>query len=271
MKRTLRIDISLRTVCASLIVGLASVPILQAQSITHLGTSVDQTNYSATGLNIGTAGFWFPQFNAPAPVTNALLDANDVIQFPSWVLPDFNKANTGTPGYSFCLGGAGDCYSEGGNTTWNTLTLPDGTTGLSGSLVDPASANNSSNSIRSLLLGPGTPGDFLLHIVVDNTNGAHNPDARLRARGQGFAPAFDISGPNDPPPSTYNGTADVYTFRYLGFKNGDIIKLQLNSGNVSAAAGFAGLMFDVAVPEPSSALLLLIGVAGISRVSRRRD
>lgn len=238
-----------------------------AQSITHLGTSVDSTDYSATGLNIGSAGFWFAQFNAPAPVTNALVDDNDVIQFPSWVLPDFNKANTATPGYSFCL--APDCYSEGGNTTWNTLKLPDGTTGLSGAVVDPNTQNNSDNTIRSLLLGPGTPSDFLMHVVVDNTAGQHNPDARLRARGQGFAPAFDISGPNDPPPSTYNGTADVYTFRYTGFADGNIIKLQLNSGNVANRAGIAGLMFDV-VPEPSSAALLLLGLTGFGWTRRGR-
>jgi hypothetical protein len=241
----------------------------EAQSVTHFGTITDSTDYSPTGLNLGTAGFWFAQFNASSPVTNALLDDNDVIQFPTWVLPDFNKANTGTPGYSFCLGGSGDCYTEGGDTSWNSLKLPNGTTGLSGSVVDPSAANNSSNTIRSLLLGPGTPGDFMVHVVVDNTNGQHNPDARLRARGQGFAPAFDISAINDPPPSTYNGTADVYSFRYVGFKDGDIIKLQLNSGNASFRAGFSGLMFDV-VPEPTSAVLLLTGLSGFGFTLRRR-
>jgi hypothetical protein len=256
----------------ALVVCLAGTQATSAQSITHIGTSVDQTNYSPTGLNIGTAGFWFAQFNAPSPVTNALLDDNDVIAFPSWVLPDFNKANTATPGYSFCTGGSGDCYSEGGDTSWNTLTLPNGTSGLSGSVVDPSSANNSNNTIRSLLLGPGTPADFLLHIVVDNTNGQHNPDARLRARGQGLGPtppAFDISGPNDPPPSTYNGVADVYTFRYTGFADGTFIKLQLNSGNASFRAGFAGLMFDV-VPEPSTCTLLVLGLLGFAWRSQRR-
>jgi hypothetical protein len=236
-----------------------------------VGTTVNSTDYSPSGLNLGTAGYWFAQFNAPTPVTNALLDDNDAIAFPSWVLPDFNKANTGTPGYTFCTGGAGDCFTEGGNPAWNTLTLPNGTTGLSGSVVDPSTANNSNNTIRSLLLGPGTPSDFLLHVVVDNTNGQHNPDSRLRARGQGFGPvppAFDISAINDPPPSTYNGTADVYTFRYTGFSSGDIIKLQLNSGNVANQAGFAGLMFDV-IPEPTSAALVLMGLMGLGLARRR--
>jgi hypothetical protein len=256
----------------SLATCMVDIQAARAQSITYVSTSVDQTDYSPTGLNLGTAGFWFAQFGASSPVTNALLDDNDKIAFPSWVLPDFNKANTGTPGYSFCLGGSGDCYSEGGDTSWNTLKLPDGTTGLSGSVVDPSTANNSNNTLRSLLLGPGTPPDFLMHVVVDNTNGQHNPDARLRARGQGLGPtppAFDISGPNDPPPSTYNGTADVYTFRYTGFTDGTFIKLQLNSGNASFRAGFAGLMFDV-VPEPSSFMLLLLGMAGLGCVSHRK-
>jgi hypothetical protein len=248
-------------------------PAARAASITHVGTVTDVTNYSPTGLNLGTQGFWFAQFNAASPVTNAAVDNNHVNNFPSWVLPDFNKANTGTPGYSFCLGGSGDCYSEGGNTSWNTLTLPNGVTGLSGSVVDPSTANNSNNTIRSLLLGPGTPSDFLMHVVVDNTNGQHNPDARLRARGQEFGPtppAFDISGPNDPPPSTYNGIADVYTFRYTGFVAGEIIKLQLNSGNANNQAGFAGLMFDL-VPEPSSVALLLVGLFGCGSMRRRRS
>src|SRR6476620_6915430 len=150
----------------ALAICMLSIHSAQAQSITYVSTYVDKTDYSPTGLNLGTAGFWFAQFNASSPITNALLDDNDKIAFPSWVLPDFNKANAGTPGYSFALGGTGDAYSEGGDTSWNTLKLPDGTTGLSGSVVDPSAANNSSNTIRSLLLGPGTPPDFLMHVVV---------------------------------------------------------------------------------------------------------
>jgi hypothetical protein len=240
---------------------------VQAQGvISFVGANVDQTDYSPTGLNYGQAGFWFPQFNAQAPVTNALVDNNHVSQFPSWVLPDFNKANAG---YSWALGGAGDAYSEGGNTAWNTLKLPNGQTGLSGSLVDPGTANNSNNSIRSLLLGPGTPASFILRVVVDNTAGMHNPDSRLRARGERTG-TFDVSGPNDPAPSTYNGTADVYSFTYAGFQSGDIIKLQLNSGNAANRAGIAGLMFDV-VPEPSGLSILAMGGAALAaRIRRRR-
>jgi hypothetical protein len=271
MKRLMQRKFSFLVVCAWA-VCLLSAPTAWTQTITHIGTTTNFTDFSPTGLNLGTAGFWFAQFNASAPTTNALIDDNDVDSYPSWVLPDYNKANTNTPGYSFCTGGSGDCYSEGGDTSWNTFKLPNGVTGLSGSVVDPSSANNSNNTIRSLLLGPGTPNDFLLHIVVDNTNMMHNPDARLRARGQGLGPnppAFDISGPNDPPPSTYNGVADVYTFRYTGFADGTFIKLQLNSGNAANRAGFAGLMFDV-VPEPTSALLLLLGCGGLGLARRRR-
>jgi hypothetical protein len=243
---------------------LLSLQAAHAQSITHVGTSVDKTDYSPTGLNIGTAGFWFAQFNMTAgPVTNAPVDDNDVNVFPSWVLPDFNKANAT---YSFAL--TPDAYSEGGDTSWSMLKLPNGTSGLSGSVVDPNTANNSNNTIRSLALGPGTPPAFLMHVVVDNTDGDHNPDSRLRARGERSG-VFDISAPNDPPPSTYNGIPDVYTFKYTGFQAGDIIKMQLNSGSANLRAGFAGLMFDV-VPEPSSLVLVMLGTVGFGWISLRR-
>jgi hypothetical protein len=49
------------------------------------------------------------------------------------------------------------------------------------------------------------------------------------------------------------------------------IKLQLNSGVVGETASIAGIMFDV-VPEPSSALLLLIGsITGVAISLRRRQ
>jgi hypothetical protein len=67
-----------------------------------------------------------------------------------------------------------------------------------------------------------------------------------------------------------NGSPDVWSWVYTGFQSGDIIKLQLNSGVVGEQASIAGIMFD-AVPEPSSGLLLLIGVigCGFARLRRR--
>ena len=159
----------------------------RAQTITFLG-STTSSNYSNTGLNIGTAGYWFANFGATVPVDGAAIDSNDRDSLPSWVGP-INP----TPDTTFSL----TSTTSGGHTPWAFLTLPNGENGLSGALVDSNTANNSNNTIRQLDLGPGTPSQFLLHIVTDNTAGEHDPASRLRARAEDPG-VFDISGPNTP-------------------------------------------------------------------------
>jgi hypothetical protein len=71
-----------------------------------------------------------------------------------------------------------------------------------------------------------------------------------------------------------DGSPDVYTWLYDsgGFGSaGAFIKLQVNSGNSFEAASIAGFMFD-RIPEPSSAVLLLLGVigCGCGRLCRHR-
>ena len=41
----------------------------------------------------------------------------------------------------------------GGVAGWASLTLPDGTSGPSGALIDPASADNSDNAVKAVVLG----------------------------------------------------------------------------------------------------------------------
>jgi hypothetical protein len=73
-----------------------------------------------------------------------------------------------------------------------------------------------------------------------------------------------------------DGSPDVYTFLYDSgpfAPAGAFIKVQLNSGAGlpnPEFASIAGFMFD-RIPEPSSALLLLLGVVGCcgSRMRRR--
>lgn len=235
----------------------------RAASITYLGVTTS-SDYSATGMNIGKRGFWFPQFAANLPITGAAIDDNDRNSLPGWVVPNFANNQTF----------ANNSFSEGGDTTWAFLTLPDGTYGLSGAVVDPASANNSSNTIKMLSLGANTPSSFTFHVVVDNTNGEHNPAARLKARGEDPSVPFDINADvgNVPPglAANMNGQPDVYSFRYDGFDSGNaFIKLQLNSGNALMAAGIGGIMFD-AVPEPTSIAMMIIGAAGLGVVVHRR-
>jgi hypothetical protein len=251
---------------------LISRPADAAKTIEFVGVRFDQTDFSSTGLNIGQAGFWFPQFDAPNPVSGRPTDENDRNSLPSWAPINFTT-NPFDPTRTFSLDNGG-VKSEGGDPTWNTLKLPDGEVGLSGSVVDPQTVNNSNNTINKIVLTPGVAVDrlpqmFLLHIVVDNTNHEHDPVNRLRPRGEGPSQP-DVGVTISPGPAAFNGVADVYTFRYSGWEADDFIKLQLNGAAAPATgAGFAGLMFDV-VPEPSSAGLALLGAMAACSSSRCR-
>jgi hypothetical protein len=230
----------------------------QSQSITFIG-STNSSDYSDAGLDLGNAGFWFANFNATAPQSGQAIDANAANSLPAWVTID------PTPDTTF----SSSATTSGGQPNWATLTLPDGTTGLSGAVVDSNTNNNSNNIIRQLPLGPGTPSSFFFHVVTDNTAGQHDPAGRLRARGERDG-IFDISGPNTPPGlgDNMNGSPDVYTWLYEGFASGDIIKLQINSANAFEFASISGIMFDP-IPEPSSVLLLMLGAVGYGCVARR--
>ncbi len=187
--------------------GALQSALARAESITYVGEAVDKTDYSSTGLNIGTAGYWFAQFAASSPVTGAAVNDNSSSAIPAWTQFDFT---TGSPTQTF----ATTDTSEGGKANWNTLTLPNGTVGLSGSIVDSNTVNNSNTTVSEILLQGTVPSSFLLGIVVDNTNDEHDPTGRIRARGQTAGNA-NIDPATFPQPGAggFDGTADVYTFR----------------------------------------------------------
>jgi hypothetical protein len=235
-----------------------------AKTITFLGKTADQTNYSQSGLDFGKAGFWFAQFNATNEVSNRPTNENDRNSLPAWALMNFTT-DVADPTRTFSLD-SGGVKSEGGDLSWNNLRLPSGEVGLSGSVVDPQTANNSNNTVNRILLGAGVPQTFLLRIVVDNTNNEHDPANRINARGE--VPAIDMR--INTTASDFNGVADVYTFVYDGWAAGDFIKLQFNSGSAVKTAGFAGLMFD-AVPEPSATGLAIVASIFIPLVTARSE
>ena len=141
------------------------------RSITFINSTAS-SNYSDAGLNLGNAGFWFANFGASSPVSGAAIDSNAANSLPAWVTVN-PAADTTFPSTA---------TTKGGQSTWANLTLPNGTAGLSGAVVDSATANNSNNSIRALALGAGTPSSFFPHVVTDNTAGEHDPASRLRPR-----------------------------------------------------------------------------------------
>lgn len=224
-----------------------------------IATHTDASDYSDAGIDIGNAGFLFFNFGASAP-NDGPADQNVVNALPSWIGVDFDPSS---PTYSFGQDVGEEAFSRGGQSSWANLTLPDGTSGLSGALVDPRATDNSNNTIKQLDILPGAPRAFWLHIVTDNTNLEHDSANRVRARED----VSDLDVRVRTPP--FNGEPDVYSFLYSGVAVGDFIKVQLNSGVAGEAPSIAGVMFDL-VPEPTSGLLLACGCLALSGVRRRQ-
>ncbi len=220
-----------------------------AASITYIGVTYDQTDFK--DLNFGTRGYWFPQFNATSPRSDKPTDENQVNRLPNWAGPMTHMEIWQWwkfPQRTFSQDGPS--RSKGGWPTWNTFTLPNGQTGLSGIILDPHAANNVNQIVNRINLGPNTPSSFLLRIVVDNSDFKHNSINRIRARGEHNGNNIDPNTYPVPGSTSFNGVADIYTFRYDGFDNGDFIKIQFNGmpgGTNNGGAGgasFAGLLFD---------------------------
>lgn len=261
------------------VVCLLSAPPVQAAPITTFGSpALDETNYSDSGLNIGNSGFWFANFGASTqqqpgqqPVIGGPLD-NDKDSLPDWILP-LSDLPPPDPSHSF----AASAKSIGGQST---LTLPDGTTGFSGQLVDEGvnsgSTASSNTIIHAFKFGDGVPSSFLLHIVLDNELylNSGNDVSRLRVKHVGWNENEDsvlfarieISWKNDPP--TNNSKADVYSFCFDNVEVGNYFTVQLRTTDYGPNTGMAGLMFDV-IPEPSSLLLMILGAASMAWVVAR--
>ncbi len=140
------------------------------------------TDFSATGLNLGTAGYWFFNFDASAN-TGSAPEANEVEALPSWITVDKVSADPTVR----TLANGSVIHTSSGGQGWDTLTLPEASgplTGQSGAVVVGGSAGNSSNAWADMYLGAGTPDQFLMHVVLDNTNGTHDTDKRLKFRGK---------------------------------------------------------------------------------------
>ena len=89
-----------------------------AADVLFSGTSPTTTNFSPTGSNLGTQGFWFANFNRTGGINNAPPAENEIRQLPAYVTMSF-----------------GDTIdSAGGWGGYSDLTLPNGTLGNSGAL-----------------------------------------------------------------------------------------------------------------------------------------
>jgi hypothetical protein len=220
-------------------------------TVTYIGKTTDVTNFQAAGM--GTLGYWFAQFNASGARSQKPTYENQRNGLLSWQGPLNHATSIFDPAYATrSFSQDGPTRSKGGWSEWNTFRLPNGEVGLSGVLLDPYAAANTSQTINRIKLNSGTPSSFLFRIVVDNTAGKHNAINRIRARGDDNGTNIDPNTFPVPGTAGFNGIADVYTFRYNGFGNGDFIKVQFNgmpggtNNGGSGGASFAGFMFDPA-------------------------
>jgi hypothetical protein len=223
-----------------------------AARIAYVGVVRDQTDFARLGL--GKAGYWFPQFDTGSPVAQRPTGENARDALPKWIEPLNHVTNFLDPAYltrTFSQDGPG--RSKGGQSKWSKFTLPDGTKGLSGAIVDPHARKNTNNTINRIQFRDAVPATFYVHIVTDNTSGQHDPTLRLHLRGNSQGRDFEsVSNPlaND---LVFNGIADVYTYRCEGFLPGDFLKLRL-SGDPRGGGGpsFGGIMFDTTFDEGAS-------------------
>ena len=228
---------------------LSSSYVSKDVSITFLSVQYDILNL--TGY--GTGGYWLPGFACEKEQFKQSTDYHEYNKLQSWTGPLKHIERWQIREYrnrTFSMDGP--CSVTCGMNSYNTITLPDGTTGVSGIILDPAAADNSNNSVNRISLNAGTPESFILSIMVDNdSNRQHLPINSIIARGEHDNESIE---PNYIPPiyaDNFNGMADLYQFRYDGFKDGDYIKIKFNGmkGSVDEGGGasFSGLLFDVPI------------------------
>jgi len=217
----------------------------------------DVTDYQALGL--GQEGYLFFNFDPNSDSGDDPVGEDRAESLPSYITVDYDPNSAG---YSFGQDVGFEAVSRGGVAGWATITLPDGTTGLSGALVDPRADNNSNNTIKNIVVGAGIKSTILLvHFVTDNTNLAHDSVNRIRPREDLSGTGFRFSN------NSFNGVPDVYTAAYHNIAAGDVIKMQLNSGVGGVDPSIAGIMFDV--PEPTCLALFGLGAMGLVCIRRR--
>jgi hypothetical protein len=242
-----------------------------ARAIAYVGAMYDQTDLQR--LRVGTAGYWFPNFEAATATDHASTRRGAVDALPAWTAPlnHYSVADPVTaatdqgctpmdvaagcvPTFFFrSFSQDGPAHSKGGQARWSRVVLPDGRRGLSGAIVDPHTAGARNNTVNRIQLHGAVPPVFYIHVLTDNTNGEHDPTRHLYARGNIGRLDSDLQVEPDRVPScelTFNGTPDVHTFRFEGFSDGDYVKIALRGDDHGGGASFGGLLFDE-VLEPA--------------------
>jgi hypothetical protein len=233
--------------------GLGLVAILSGQlpyaaavDVAFEGTTSNVLNYSDAGADLGNEGFWFANFNRNGGVNNA---------------PPTENAVNATPAYVTMTFGNG-VDSAGGWGGYDTLTLPSGTSGLSGALEinnegAPDRSAGSQHEYMTLTFGAGAPSNLLLGVVVDNTDGDIFSNNAILVNGVSSGAL------------TNNQNADVLSYRLSSISSGDTVRIDGLASTANTVAHMGGFLLDGVIPEPSTGALVAL-VAGSGFFARRR-
>lgn len=264
-----RISIALATILTT--AGLNPHEITGAPLATPSGVRLNKTNFGPSGTNLGQDGFWFANFGASSPSILQPVDTNDANSLPSWMQVDFNPAS---PNYGFALNSPSSAFSTGGVAGYNVLTLPDGTTGLSGQLVDNANStgSQSNNIITRWVFGPGAPSSAFISIVLDNAPLSELTTVqRVRLTNRSADGTQSQNATFDNLAAGANGIADAYIFRLDNIEVGGSFSVQLRTLGAPGGAdmGLAGVLFQP-IPEPSSLALAAAALLALTLGARLR-
>lgn len=208
----------------------------------------------------GRSGYYFPLFGRTVWDDEHKTSSDMVLYNPydfGWEFDIRDSDRTFSPD----AGPFGDCcntqrigvYTAGGNTSWDFFVLPNGQSGYAGTTVDEAARNNTNQSINRIEINSGTPSSFCLRILQDSTNHQFDSDAALTARARAGGNDYSASVPAQD--HTYDGSTDMYTFRYENMSVGDFIKIKFRG--IDKDPGFSGILFDPIedCPDPPVAVV----------------
>lgn len=198
-----------------------------------------------TGL--GHYLYYFPAFDLDEPDDFHRTDVDAAYfngyfrQFVHHALLSFNTRTFSPDALGTPLG----VKARGGHASWPVFTLPSGRVGLSGTLYDDHTRQNSNNTFNQILLTEDSPSNFCLNVITDNTNLENIPDVKLEIRSDQKSEDLNIAGHPD---FSFDGLPDMYTFRYRNMTTNGKIKIRMTTSssdrNPVSGAGLAGVMIS---------------------------
>ena len=205
------------------------------QSVVYVGKTTT-TDFTGLGQHLQ---YW-PLFGMDSPTAGRRTDDPNCIELtPSFASFKHHFLLDGRTFSNDALGVPIGTKTKGGYSNWPMFTLPDGTTGRSGTFYDESNIDNSNNTVNQMRINVGDLNAFCLNLITDNTDGEHNADVRFEARSDTVD--LDLAGHPD---HTFDGQTDMYTFRYTGMQEDDVFKVRIQCSSASgcAGAGLGGIM-----------------------------